>query len=226
MDINRYAYAGNDPVNGSDANGHAVDRRTEEQKKHDDELKKTKGVQVAQNSTRLRMLELRTDFNNLMFHIQRVGSQIRVIRPNYRGDTTLTSRGEPTSTTINGLQRQLNAMTSYRDQLQREQSESQITPLGGVYALLRGNTVIYVGRSNDLYRRQIEHRSDDRFNDAKFMILSQTNVYAEQRISEQRAISRFGQGQLRNLPQYNHINGISNSNSLLNFYNSVGDSLP
>ena len=87
--------------------------------------------------------------------------------------------------------------------------------------MVRDGRVIYVGMSNDLYRRELEYRNDPRFEGARMQVLNRTNVYAEQRIIEHRSILQYGQDQPGGKPQYNINNGISPRNPLFNFYDSL-----
>jgi hypothetical protein len=88
---------------------------------------------------------------------------------------------------------------------------------------VRGGTVIYVGLTRDLYRREIEHRRNRDYRGAEFRVLERTNVYARQRYIEQRAIETYGRNQPNGRPLYNINQGISPGNPLYNFYNSLGD---
>ena len=63
---------------------------------------------------------------------------------------------------------------------------------GGVYALLNDEgTVVYVGRTNDLARRQMEHSRDSIMGALNFQILYKTDDYATMRGLEQIEYERY-----------------------------------
>jgi RHS repeat-associated protein len=241
VDINRYAYAGNDPVNGSDANGHVARDDAgfaEEGAKNsravensiDGDLTAGGGYQVANrrgSGSRSQGTNYNTSARQQELNwIRRLEDQIRIYRPSHR---TYESVGNPSGQETNTAVRTLSA---YRQGLQRDLQNLQRaaerasrTEVGGVYTLTRDGQVVYVGRTNDLYRRQIEHRNDPAFRDFKFGVARETNSYFEQRGIEQRLMDRFGAESLTGRPEFNSINGISPRNSLRELYFNSSDSV-
>jgi hypothetical protein len=98
---------------------------------------------------------------------------------------------------------------------------------GGVYAWVnRDGRVEYVGRTNDIQARRQDYRNDPRFRGMTFRELAQTNVYAEQRGLEQRAIDRYGARSVTGRPDQNRIEGISPNNPLYDVYRNASDYFP
>jgi hypothetical protein len=95
-----------------------------------------------------------------------------------------------------------------------------------VYAIVRNDRVVRVGRTDDLQRRREDYRRDPQFRGMQFRELAQTDVYAEQRGLEQRAIDRYGARRDTGRPAYNKIEGISSRNPNLEIYRSAADSFP
>ena len=114
-------------------------------------------------------------------------------------------------------------MIRYRDDLRSQAENKQVTPLGGVYRVSIDGVTVYVGRTGDLYARQLQQRRNPLLRGGEFQVIERTNIYARQRIVEHQAIRHFGRGQPDGLPKFNRINGISDQNPLFNFYNSLGD---
>jgi RHS repeat-associated protein len=114
VDFNRYAYAGNDPINFSDPNGHhIVGCACNGPGSAGNSNGNRRDANNNQSSRGPTSSSIRADFARLSAQIRRLGDEIREIEPRYRGDSMVLSREQPTAHTLRNLQTQANAMTRY-----------------------------------------------------------------------------------------------------------------
>ena len=244
VDVNRYAYAGGDPVNGKDPGGHVA---RDDAKWGEDGASRGKGgdfswggdatagggTQVASrrgsgragypsyNPNAATATDVLREINSLQGRIGRY-------RPGYSGQSWSSDPAFATGRTVRSLARQRDSLQRQLNELQREQKlETTCNPArGGVYAIVRDGVVIRVGRTGDLNQRRQDYKNDSNHSGDTFRELGQTNVYAEQRGLEQRAMDRYGAQSDTGRPAGNAINGISPSNPLRDIYENAASAFP
>jgi RHS repeat-associated protein len=243
VDVNRYAYAGNDPVNFSDANGHSYEDA------HGGERAPRPGsggggglghlstggggsdrcagcVQVAQNAGNRYPYrsspEIESEVASYLGQLRALGNQIRRFDRSFRGDDALTGpNGTANSGTLQGLARQVRGLETRLENLRADAAAASVTrvPQGGVYAMVDSNGVVrYVGRSMDLNTRRPQQETNPRFEGLRYKTLATTNSYEKQRGLEQHFMDRYGAESITGRPELNRINGISANNPRLEGY--------
>ena len=164
VDINRYAYAGNDPVNGSDANGHQFDVGPDGYTPScfgcndiDDDTMRAYGSAA---------LNLGTDYTPVVGDVK-----------GFAEAETSADFAIATVSLIPGL-----------DVLKTAKKAK-----GGTYTLRDGDgNVKYCGQSCDLERRRKEHARDPVKGKLRFNVEEQVDDYAVRRGSEQQLYGKYG----------------------------------
>lgn len=239
VDVNRYAYSLNDPVNGSDPTGHFVSSRPDDRRNSGDwggsgastAQQSQPNPNIHEASSRRSVRPGQRDWNVYdtltameMSRINKLVEQIREHRPGFRQEILSAGQGLATPRSVNNLRSLGNRLENQLSQLRQEaaRAKSCQLPEGGVYALRDPVTgrVEYVGRTGSLISRASQHRLDPDLRHLDFETLARTDVLSEQRGLEQHHMGRFGAGSITGRPSFNSINGISPRNQFRDLYNN------
>ncbi|GAA5786674.1 RHS repeat-associated core domain-containing protein [Chitiniphilus shinanonensis] len=140
--------------------------------------------------------------------------QIREIDPAFRYEVARPNSNEATAGEVQYLQSILAGYRQYRPRVNLQCSRDE--PVGGTYMLRDRDTgeVVRTGRSNDLHRRDLEHRRS-KLGVYEFLVDVRTDSYSQQRGREQVIHELLH-------PRLNRLAPISDRNPRFDFYKKTG----